>query len=292
MEIRQNSHGEGKLRTITCISNEDNVSGEDGFAVASVIVVGETECVLIDTQWTLSNAHRVVAEILETGKPLTKAFLTHAHPDHYFGTEAFADAFPDAVFYMLPEDIEVVEEQLFGKLEHWQTVIGKLNCPKKRLNLTPLFDDYIEIDGEKIEIHKKIWGDLKYNTVVYIPSIKTLYGSDVLFNQAHPFTCEVSAKGRAKWRADIDRLEKFGAEVIIPGHAKPGMEFDETTFKFMRDYIDATEEEMANTGDVANFYYNMSLRFPKARLLRSNEMNSNVFKGGREWYYSDEEEEA
>ena len=88
----------------------------------------------------------------------------------------------------------------------------------------------------------------------------------------------------------MDRLEKFGAEVIIPGHARPGMEFNDSTFKFMRDYLDATEEEMEKTDDPANFYYNMSMRFPKARLLRSNEMNSNVFKGGREWYYSDEEE--
>ncbi|HVI41935.1 MAG TPA: MBL fold metallo-hydrolase [Anaerovoracaceae bacterium] len=284
MEVRRNSHGEGKLETITCISDDN------GFAVASVIVLGKEEAVLLDTQWTLSNAHRVVAEILETGRKLTKVFISHAHPDHYFGSEVYQDAFPDAKIYALPEDIITINRELFGKLEHWQTVIGKRNCPHKPLNLIPFEDEYIEIEGEKIEVYKKVWGDLKYNTMIYIPSIKTLYGSDVLFNQAHPFTCEVSAKGRAKWRAEMDRFEKFNAEVIIPGHAKPGVEFNKKTFQFMRDYIDATEEEMASTSDAANFYYNMAMRFPEATLLRSNEMNANVFKSAREWYYSDEED--
>ncbi len=285
MEVRRNSHGPGKLETLTCISDDR------GFAVASVVVLGKEEAVLLDTQWTLSNAHRVVAEILETGRKLTKVFISHAHPDHYFGTEVYQDAFPGAKIYALPEDIETINRELFSKLEHWETVVGKMNCPHKPLNLIPFEGDYIEIEGEKIEIIKKVWGDLKYNTVMYIPSIRTLYGSDVLFNEAHAFTCEVSAKGRAKWRTEMDRLEKMGAEVIIPGHAKPGMEFNATSFQFMRDYIDATEEEIANTSDVANFYYNMEKRFPEAVINgKSNEMNAQVFKGGLEWYYSDQEE--
>ena len=92
--------------------------------------------------------------------------------------------------------------------------------------------------------------------------------------------------GEPKWIG----LKNPAPKLLFRGHAKPGMEFNATTFQFMRDYLDATEEEMANTSDVANFYYNMSMRFPEATLLRSNEMNSNVFKGGREWYYSDEED--
>ena len=79
MEVRRNSHGEGKLETFTCISDDN------GFAVASVIVLGKEEAVLLDNpKWTLSNAHRVVAEILEAGRKLTKVFISHAHPDTLF----------------------------------------------------------------------------------------------------------------------------------------------------------------------------------------------------------------
>ena len=62
MEIRVNTHGKDLLSTKVFFSDEK------GFEVASVIVMGEEEAALIDTQWTLSNAHRVIAEVLETGK--------------------------------------------------------------------------------------------------------------------------------------------------------------------------------------------------------------------------------
>ncbi len=80
-------------------------------------------------------------------------------------------------------------------------------------------------------------GDMIDNTVVWIPSIGTLYGSDVLFNQAHPFTCEVTPEERLQWIRDIERLEKMNAEVIIPGHQKPGMPFDTSAYTFTKDYL-------------------------------------------------------
>ena len=68
MEVRINDHGPNSLSTKVFFSNEK------GFEVASVIVMGKTNAVLIDAQWTLSNAHRVIAEITETGKHLETIF--------------------------------------------------------------------------------------------------------------------------------------------------------------------------------------------------------------------------
>jgi hypothetical protein len=82
----------------------------------------------------------------------------------------------------------------------------------------------------------------------------------------------------------------MGAEVIIPGHQKPGMPFDSSSFSFTRDYLVATEEELAKTKDVAGFYYAMVKRFPEANLFISNEMNSNVFKGGMSWDWRGDQE--
>jgi len=277
MEVRINRHGPDLPATKVFFSDES------GFEVASVIVMGKTDAALIDTQWTLSNAHRVIAEILETGKYLKTIYVTHAHPDHYFGLGPIADAFPEARVIALPSVAKTINNQFFGKIEHWEETIGVINVPRKQVNIESLTENYFELEGHRIEIIPEIMGDLKYNTVVWIPSIKTMYGSDVLFHEAHPFTCEVTAEERQQWIKDIERLEKMGAEVVIPGHQKPGMPFDSGCFSFTRDYLVATEEELANTNDVAGFYYAMVTRFPDANLFISNEMNSQVFKGGMDW---------
>jgi glyoxylase-like metal-dependent hydrolase (beta-lactamase superfamily II) len=282
MEVRINNHGLNSLATKVFFSDES------GFEVASVIVTGRTDAVLIDAQWTLSNAHRVVAEILETGKRLQIVYVTHAHPDHYFGLGPIADAFPEARVIALPAVARTINKQFFGKIEHWEKVIGVINVPRKTVNIEPLTGNYFELEGHRVEIIPEVMGDLKYNTVVWIPAIKTLYGSDVLFNQAHPFTCEVTAEERRQWIRDIERLEAMGAEVVIPGHQKPGMPFDSSSFGFTKDYLVATDEELPRTKDVAGFYYAMVKRFPDANLFISNEMNSGVFKGGLDWNWREE----
>ena len=277
MEVRLNTHGPNSLATKVFYSDES------GFEVASVIVAGKTDAVLIDAQWTLSDAHRVIAEILETGKYLRTIYITHAHPDHYFGLGTIAKAFPEARVLALPSVARVINKQFFGKIEHWEKVIGVINVPRKTAKIESLTENYFELEGRRIEIVPEVMGDMTYNTVVWIPSIRTLVGSDVLFNQAHPFTCELTAEERQQWIRDIERLEKMDAEVIIPGHQKPGMPFDSSSFDFTKDYLVATEEELARTRDVASFYYAMVKRFPEANLFISNEMNANVFKGGMSW---------
>jgi glyoxylase-like metal-dependent hydrolase (beta-lactamase superfamily II) len=282
MEIRNNPQHPNLLTTRVFFSDEK------GFEVASVIVMGKSDAVLIDTQWTLSNAYRVAAEILETGKNLKVIYVTHAHPDHYFGLGHMAEIFPQARVLALPEVAHLINKQFFGKLEHWEKVIGSTNICRKEVNIEPLDENFIELEGQSIEIIPNIMGDMKHNSLVWIPSIKTLYASDVLFNQAHPFTCEVTAEERQLWIQAINDLEKMGAEVIIPGHQKPGLPFDSSSCDFTRDYLIATQEMLAKTHDVAGFYYAMVKQFPDANLFISNEMNSNVFKGGMNWNWREE----
>jgi len=278
MEVRLNTHGEGKLSTKTYFANEP------GFRVASVIVMGEKEAALLDTQWTRSNAHRVIAEILETGKKLTKIFVSHSHPDHYFGLGHIADEFPEAEVLALQEDCDMINEQFFGKIEHWENVIGKMNVCRKTVKIEPLKENYFELEGHRLEVIPKLMGDMRYNSVVWIPSIKTLYGSDLLFNEAHPFTCELTKEERQQWIKDLDFLKTLEPEVVIPGHQKPGMPFDYSSIDYTRKYVELTEKALEETDSAAEFFYAMFVHFPNSVLLNlSNEMNANVFKGGRDW---------
>jgi hypothetical protein len=59
--------------------------GQIGYDVNSTMIIGERDILLIDPQFSLSEAHKLAAEILETGKHLATIYSTHPHPDHLFG---------------------------------------------------------------------------------------------------------------------------------------------------------------------------------------------------------------
>ena len=132
-----------------------------------------------------------------------------------------------------------------------------------------------------------------WNTIAWIPSIKTVVGSDVIFNQAHPFTCEVTKNQRALWRKDIETIRALEAEVIIPGHMREDLPLDESALTFMEEYLIATDEELEKNTNAAGFFYAMFKRFPNATLLNySNEMNAEVLLGGRKWNWNEDPDEA
>ncbi len=276
-------HGENQLATKVFVSSED------AFNVTSVIVMGKKECILIDCQWTRANAHRVIAEILETGLELKAIYSTHAHPDHYWGMGEIHSVFPNAKCYAPAPVCTLYSHQYQPKLDEWTEIIGETNLCRKQCDaLEPLTTDYMELEGERLEIIRCM-GDLMWNTIVWIPSIKTVVCSDVVFNDAHPFTCEVNEEQRKLWIKDIEGIYDLKPEVVIPGHMREGTPLDESGLKFTKDYLIATEEELAATTTPGEFYYHMAKRFPTATLnILSNEMNAEVFKGGRDWAWNED----
>ena len=57
----------------------------NGYDVNSTMIAGEKDMLLIDPPFSLSEAHKLAAEILESKKTLATIYVTHAHPDHLFG---------------------------------------------------------------------------------------------------------------------------------------------------------------------------------------------------------------
>src|SRR6202790_5858154 len=79
--------------------------GATGYDVNSTMISGEKDMLVIDPQFSLSEAHRLAAEILESKKNLTTIYVTHPHPDHLFGLAVLKQAFPSARIVALPSTI-------------------------------------------------------------------------------------------------------------------------------------------------------------------------------------------
>src|SRR3954447_9550259 len=99
--------------------------GEIGpFPVSSVIVSGETDVVLIDAQFTLADAHRVVALVLATGKRLTAVYVSHGDPDFYFGLGVIQGAFPGVEIVASRPTLDHIAHSATAKLETWGPQLG------------------------------------------------------------------------------------------------------------------------------------------------------------------------
>src|SRR3954462_15010759 len=68
----------------------------------ATLITGEREALLGNAGFTRADGHRLVAEVLDSGRQLTKVFISHADPDYYWGAEVIADAFPQAQLVATP----------------------------------------------------------------------------------------------------------------------------------------------------------------------------------------------
>src|ERR1043166_6726638 len=102
--------------------------GQTGYDVNSTMVMGEKESIVIDPQFSLSEAHKLAAEILESKKTLTTIYSTHAHPDHLFGVVVLKQAFPDAKYVALPAVVAAAKPGWPARQKFWVATYGN-NIP-------------------------------------------------------------------------------------------------------------------------------------------------------------------
>src|SRR5262245_54057360 len=83
------------------------IQTSEGSLFANITLIkGEKGAVLVDAPFTRSDAHRIVAAVLESGKTLETIIVTHDHPDHFFSMEVLTDAFPSARVVAAPAVVD------------------------------------------------------------------------------------------------------------------------------------------------------------------------------------------
>jgi glyoxylase-like metal-dependent hydrolase (beta-lactamase superfamily II) len=102
--------------------------GQVGYDVNSTMIIGERDILLIDPQFSLSEAHKLAAEILESKKRLATIYSTHPHPDHLFGLAVLKQAFPHAKIVALPATVSAAKTGWPARQKFWVATYGN-NIP-------------------------------------------------------------------------------------------------------------------------------------------------------------------
>jgi glyoxylase-like metal-dependent hydrolase (beta-lactamase superfamily II) len=246
----------------------------------ATLVTGQTEALLVDAGFTRADGHRLVAEILDSGKTLTTVFISHGDPDFYFGAEVIADAFPSAVFLATPPVIEHISHSYEGKLKAWAG-LGE-NLPTRLVELTALTGD-ITLEGHQFEF-KGGSAELPDRHYLWQAGHRAILGGVLLFQQEHVWVADTAqAEQRAAWIALLDEMSALDPELVVPGHRLPGSAADPTAITATREYLLAFDQELAKAADGAALTAALTARYPDRGMLIAAQIGAKVAKGEMTW---------
>jgi glyoxylase-like metal-dependent hydrolase (beta-lactamase superfamily II) len=251
---------------------------DHGFLVNSVILTGEKEAILVDTQFALSHAHRIVADLLNAGKELTTVYITHPHPDHYFGIGVVKAAFPNAKVVATPRVAADIEASFAKKIAQWGPKLGA-NGPTQVTLPQPLSGNALDLEGHKVEVIGPVQGDVANNTMLWIPSIKAVVAGDTVYGGTHVWTASADKGERAEWLKTLDRIEALRPEVVVPGHINPGGALTLAAVAHTRAYLQAFDQIAASTKKSDEIIRAMRAKYPDLSLAIMLELGAKVESG-------------
>ncbi|MDG2431019.1 MULTISPECIES: MBL fold metallo-hydrolase [Flavobacterium] len=257
-------------------------ASENSFGVASVIVSGKTDAVLIDAQFTLADAEKVAAEIKASGKKLTAIYISHADPDYYFGVEIFKKYFPDVVAYASPASVEAIKATAQKKLDVWGERLGKAITSNVVLPQV-LKGNSIELEGQKLEIIGL--EEFPNKTFVWIPSIKAVVGGINVFGTTfHLWMADAQTpEARKSWITVLDKITALKPEIVIPAHANSASPFDISAVKHTKSYIQFYEEALKTNKTSEALMANLKAKYPTLTFETALMIGAKVNTGEMKW---------
>lgn len=188
---------------------------EQVFANSTHIIETANTLVLIDTQFLLPNAMDFRAYAESLGKPIERVLLTHHHPDHFLGGEAFADL----NMYALAQTSDLIAE------------VGQAEVDEKQADFGPAIASTfvvpqivepgaIEIDGVAFEFILVKNAEAEFQLVTRLPDYDVVAVGDIVYSGVHL----IMAGAPPTWIEALEALKADSTDqtIVLAGHGMPG----------------------------------------------------------------------
>lgn len=148
----------------------------------------------------------------QTGeKPIAQVIITHAHPDHFLGNQAFADR-PIAALPATTQVIRSAGELLSANL--YRLVGGWMEGTEALAPTQEAKAGELTIGGRRLRLIA-LSGHTDADLAVYDLQTRTLFAGDLVFFQRAATTPNADL---THWLAALDGLAKLDFQTMVPGH--------------------------------------------------------------------------
>jgi len=208
--------------------NFDKANG--GNIVNTGFIVTAAGVVVIDSGPSRRYGEAMRAAIASvTDRPVIKLLLTHHHPDHVLGNQAFADV-PIAA---LAGTTELLREQGNAMAENMYRLVGDwMRGTEVVLPSETLAPGTLEIGGRSLRL-LALRGHTGADLAILDERSGVLFAGDILFYQRALTT--PNSPGLDVWLEDLDTLEALPWKRLVAGHGP--VADDAAPFVQMRDYL-------------------------------------------------------
>ncbi len=199
---------------------------------------GERDAVLVDT--FLSDAHTAeLADWIEAkGRTLRTIYLTHAHPDHFFGLTLLLKRFPEARAVAMPNVVAAMRVQSSADVveRNWKRRFPG-QVPVHLTVAQALDTGRSELEGHELRVINLGHTDTDDTTGLHIASLNLVIAGDAVYNETHPFLVETDRAGRQAWHAALDQVEALNPSAVVVGHGPLDPDNSPTHIAATRHYL-------------------------------------------------------
>lgn len=248
------------------------------FGVTSTLIEGDKEVLLVNAQFAKSEALRIAADILDSGKTLKTIFVSYGDPDFYFGLDVFKQYFPNVQIIATPETVKHIQDTQALKVAYWGPKMGA-NAPNKIIVPQAYTAKTLKLENENIEIKGK-----KELTYLWIPSTKAVVGGIPVSSGIHLWTADTAtAKDRAEVVQTLENIKALNPQVVVPAHMKAGAVEGLDAVNFSIDYLKQYEKAVKTSKNSAELIAIMQKQYPTLGESSSLELGAKVVKGEMQW---------
>jgi glyoxylase-like metal-dependent hydrolase (beta-lactamase superfamily II) len=216
------------------------IPDDDVPLVANIgIVVGTRGTLVIDTGLGPRNGETVAREAAKVSRgPDLYLAVTHVHPEHDLGAQAFPAN--TRVLRSRGEDADIAEfglqlAETFAKQSPVRAELLK-GAAYRKTDITFDRSYTLDLGGVRVQLLAVGPTHTRGDTVVFVDDDRTLFAGDVVMSAFPAFASPYSSV-RA-WLVALDRLDALNPQVIVPSHGKLG---DRGAIDKYREYLQAVQ---------------------------------------------------